>query len=149
MGNYIAVGSITVALIGLLFGYLERRSFDRRRRTLEFLLSIIEDDGPIHQASLELATWIANSRILKDDDVNPEEDKLIIKLLDFYDLVSDTAVRRVVDEEMIIMHLGGRMRSAYNMLKNYIQFRRDRLDRPGLYMPFETFVNDHIRDKKV
>ena len=141
--------SILVVLITFAVGYLERRSSDRRRRTLEFLLAIIENEGPIHEANLEFATWISKARVFKNDNVNSEEDKIIIKLLDYYDLISDTAIRGVVDEEMIIVHLGGRMRSAFKMLTNYVHARRETLGRSGLYMPFETFVKNHIRDRNV
>ncbi|MHA2357170.1 MAG: DUF4760 domain-containing protein [Candidatus Heimdallarchaeaceae archaeon] len=144
-----AIISVTIVFITFLVGYLERRNSNRRRRTLEFLLTVIVDEGPIQDVNLEFANWISEGRVFKNDEVNPEEDRLIIKLLDFYDLISDTVKRGIIDKEMTILHLGGRMNSTYEMLINYIYTRRERLDRPMLYMPFENFVIKEIKDKKV
>ena len=41
------------------------------------------------------------------------------------------------------------MRSAYYMMEDFIEDNRKNLDRPGLYEPFEDFVKNHIRDRKV
>jgi hypothetical protein len=102
-----AIISVTIVFITFLVGYLERRNSNRRRRTLEFLLTVIVDEGPIQDVNLEFANWISEGRVFKNDEVNPEEDRLIIKLLDFYDLISDTVKRGIIDKEMTILHLGG------------------------------------------
>lgn len=70
-------------------------------------------------------------------------------LINYYDLVSDAAKRGVVDQEMVILHLGGAMRSKYKMLAKYIQARRVTLKRPRLYEPFEKFVTERIKDREV
>jgi hypothetical protein len=145
----VAITSVSIVFITFVIGYLERRNSNRRRRTLEFLLTIIVDEGPIQDVNIEFANWIREGRVFRSDKVNPDEDRLIIKLLDFYDLISDTAKRGIIDKEMIIIHLGGRMYSTYEMLMNYIHARREKLDRPMLYMPFENFVNNEIKDRSV
>ena len=141
--------SVIVVLVTFGFGYIERRSNERRQRTLEFLMKVIEGEGPIHEAHLTFASWVKNNRTFTDDEVNEEDDNVIIKLLDYYDLVADTAGRKVIDQEMIILHLGGRMRTTYSTLSGYIQSRRKRLGRSGLYLPLEKFVNNHICHKDV
>jgi hypothetical protein len=138
-----------VVFITFTAGYLERRASDRRQRTLDFLLTIIEGKGTIHDAHIEFANWASNSREIADDKVDSEDDQTIVRLLDYYDLVADTSMRGVIDKDMIILHLGGRMRSTYRLLERYIAARREKLARPGLYKPLELFVNNHILDKQV
>ena len=108
------------------------------------------DEGKtIHQANLNIALWIRENRIIENDEVDPGDDKIIIGLLDYYDLVADSAVRGIVDREMIVQHLGGRMRSAYHLLEMYIEGRRKKLQRPNLYKPFEEFVANVIKDRSI
>jgi hypothetical protein len=141
--------SIIVALLVFMAGYKERRSSDRRRRTFDFLVSIIEEEGPIRKANLEFAIWIRDNRVIEDDNVDDDDDRVIIALIDYYDLLSDSAMRGIIDQEMVILHLGGRMRSAYEMTEKYIRARRDTLKRPALYKPFEKFVTECVRDRSV
>ncbi|PVV11540.1 MAG: hypothetical protein B6D77_06765 [gamma proteobacterium symbiont of Ctena orbiculata] len=141
--------SILVVLFTFIFGYLERRASDRRKRTLEFLLKVIESDGPIHEAHLKFAAWAAASRVFEDDQVTAEDDEVIIRLLDYYDLIADTAKKKVIDKEMVILHLGGRMRSTYSVLSNYVIHRRKRLRREGLYKVLEVFIIKDVANKNV
>jgi hypothetical protein len=141
--------SILIVFVTFVVGYLERRACDRRRRTLRFLVAIIEGEGPTNRARREIATWISKGRVIEDDKVDSAEDKTIITVLDYYDVISDTATRGVIDEEMIILHLGGRMRSTYKLFAKYIDARRVTLNRPGLYRPFEKFVVERIKDREV
>ncbi len=141
--------SILVVFATFVVGYLERRACDRRRRTLRFLLAMTEGEGPTNRAHLEIATWIRRGRVIEDDLVDSAEDKTIITVLDYYDVISDTAMRGVIDEEMIILHLGGRMRSTYKMLAKYIEARRKNLKRQGLYRQFQKFVVERIKDREV
>ena len=145
--NPITFISILIVLATFVIGYLERRRFDRRQRTYEFLLSITEDGGNIHDANLEFALWISKGRVFENDDVERNEDKTIIRLLDWYNLVSDATIRGIIDKEMIISGLGGQMRSAYNMMEGYIVSRRNRLGRQGLYTQLETFVTRDVGNR--
>ena len=149
MQDIVTLLSVIVVLVTFGFGYIERRSNERRQRTLEFLMKVIEGEGPIHEAHIQFASWVKSNRTFLDDDVSIEDDNVIIKLLDYYDLVADTAIRKVIDKEMIILHLGGRMRTTYTTLSNYIHSRRKRLGRSGLYLSLEKFINNHIQQKDV
>ncbi|MET0069965.1 MAG: hypothetical protein ABW096_07990 [Candidatus Thiodiazotropha sp.] len=141
--------SILVVLFTFIFGYLERRASDRRKRTLEFLLKVIESDGPIHEAHLKFAAWAAASRVFENDQISAEDDEVIIRLLDYYDLIADTAKKKVIDKEMVILHLGGRMRTTYSILSHYVILRRERLGREGLYKPLEEFIAQDVANRSV
>jgi hypothetical protein len=112
-------------------------------------MAVKEEKGPIREASLEFATWISRCQVLEDDDVDAHIDKTIISLIDYYDIISDAAMRGIIDEEMIIRHLGGAMRSTHKVVEKYIEARRVTLERPGLYEQFIKFVTERIKDRRV
>lgn len=145
----VTIASISIALIVFGLGYIERGYSERRRRTLDFILSVIAEDGEIGKANLEFAVWVAENRSFQDTAVHAEERRVIVKLLDYYDLIADTAMKGVLDKEMIVTHLGGRMRSTYLSLHDYVASRRESLERPGLYRPLEQFVKAVIHDRQV
>ena len=103
MEEIITFSSVIVVLLTFLFGYLERRASDRRQRTLEFLLKIIEGEGTIHEAHLCFAAWVRGNRVIENDEVSQNDDQVIIKLLDFYYLIADTTMKGVIDRQMIIL----------------------------------------------
>ena len=140
--------SVLVAIIVFIFSTLRSRIINRRQHTLT-VLALINDDNPVSRAQLEMALWIREKREIKDDNVNPEEDKTIIAILDFYDFVCHTAEKKKLDIDTVVTVIGGRMRSTYNLLWQYIQARRDRLDRKNLYAPFERFVEKHVKNRDV
>ena len=148
-GDILTFISILILLVTFVVGYLEKYFSDRRQRTFDFLLTVMKEQGPIHQANLEFAIWIKEDRVFEDDNIEANENMIVIQLLDFYDLISDSAMRGIVDQKMIFIHLGGRMRSAYKVTKKYTEARRKRLGRPGLHKPFETFVTERIKDLEV
>lgn len=148
-GEILTSVSILIVLVTFVVGCLQKYFSDRRRRTFQFLLAVMEKQGPIHQANLEFSIWISKGIVFEDDNIEADENKTIIKLLDFYDLISDSAMRGIIDQKMIILHLGGRMRSAYKITEKYIKARRERLERRNLYMPFEKFVTECIKDREV
>jgi len=139
---------IWVGMALFIFGYLERWRSERRRRTQELLLSFINEDA-VNDANLEIALWVKQGRVIEDDNVTPNDAKVIIYLLNYFDLISDSAERGILDKKMTLLHLGGRMRSTYNMTAKYIEDRRSALNRPGLYKPLETFVKERVKDRKV
>lgn len=148
-GDILTSASILVALAVFSLGYAERRSSDRRKRTLDFLLALIADDGELSRCNLQFAVWLAEGRGYVDDDIRPDERRVLVKLLDYYDLIADTAAKSVIDKELVIVHLGGRMRSTHQALGDYIAARRRQLGRPGLYRSFERFVAEAIGDRAV
>ncbi|MGJ8644059.1 MAG: DUF4760 domain-containing protein [Luteolibacter sp.] len=141
--------TLLVCFFTLVIGYYERVNAERRQRTMAFILEVVSGLGGLHETQLTFSQWKREGRNIKDDQVSDEDDKVIISLLDFYDLIADSASKRILDKEMIITHLGGRMRSAFEILQLYINSRRTRLKRPGLYQPFESFVRKHVFTKEV
>lgn len=150
LGHALTASSLLIAVVTFAIGFLSKSKADRLSRTLEFLRTIYEDEGPIRQANLETALWLSsNEPIESGTALTEEKEAALITILDYFDLVSDSADRGIVDSEMIVVHLGGKMRSMYELTKGYINSRREVLGRPGIYGPLEKFVLQSIRDRIV
>jgi len=145
----LVAASILVGIVTFSMGYFHRAAVNRNEMTFNLMLQIIASESPVHEANIKFAQWVRKGKTFKDDDVSPEEDDVIIRLMDFYDVASDAAMRGIVDKDMIVLHLGGRMRSAYEALAQYIEARRARIHRPGLYRPFVRFVTEFVENKEV
>ena len=133
---------VLIAIISYILDNQKQRRKDKRQLTLEYLKKIIHEDGPMLEANEKVALWRVENRTFENDLVaNFEDEKTIIRILNFYDLIADSAQKKIIDEEMIVTHLGGRMKGAYLLFEGYIQERRKRLKRPRLYAPLESFIS--------
>ena len=149
LGDALTAFSILTGILTFAVGYRYKNAAERRKRTFDLVLSVIEPGRPAHQVNIAFAGWLREGRTFPDDDVKPEEDEVLVALLDQYDLIADVAERRVINPEMVVVHLGGRMRSAHSALAGYISARRKRLGRPALYRSFERFVHERIGAREV
>ncbi|MEO1189489.1 MAG: hypothetical protein AAFW60_10490, partial [Pseudomonadota bacterium] len=123
----ITLFSVAAAIITFILS--NRKSFliERRKQTFE-LLSRIFEDGPVAEARVIMARWIAEGKVLEDDVMNdPEVDRVIIFLIDFYEFTCEGAYRGVVDRDLLNQESGGRMERAFFVVQEYIRQREDRL----------------------
>ena len=141
--------SILVAVGTFLCTFIYKMRSDRLQRTLEFLRAIYEEDGPIREANLESAMWLRSNPTFAEAELPEHREKSLIAILDYYDIVADSAARGIVDSEMIVVHLGAKMRSMYQRSEGYIERLRTQLARPGIYQPLEHFVRNVVRDREV
>jgi len=140
----VAAASVLVAIFTYFVTTLLDRNQKRRDATFVMLRTIIFEDGPIYQANLEFARWSSQDREFPDDKIDdPEDAKTVVELMNFFDLIADSASKKVIDKGMVIAHLGGRMSTANKMFGDYIKARRDTLERDGLYKPFQDFLKNN------
>ncbi len=126
-GDILTLLSVVTAIC--VFLYKNRSTFlDERRKTTFLLLSRIFEPGPVAEARITMARWIAEGKTLTDDAlVDLETDRVIMFLLDFYEFTCEGAHRGVVDIELLNQESGGRMERAYIVVKEYITAREARL----------------------
>lgn len=141
--------SILVAVVTFLCTFIYKMRSDRLQRTLEFLRTIYEEDGPIREANLESAMWLRSNPNFAEADLPEQREKSLIAILDYYDIVADSAARGIVDSGMIVVHLGAKMRSMYQCSQGYIERIRVKLNRPNIYQPLEQFVLNVVGDREV
>lgn len=127
VGDVITLLSVAAAITTYILS--NRKSFVSERRTQTFeLLSRIFEDGPVAEARVIMARWIAEGRVLEDDAIDdPEVDRVIIFLIDFYEFTCEGAYRGVVDRDLLDQESGGRMERAFFVVQEYIRQREDRL----------------------
>lgn len=150
IGHSLTAGSLLIAVGTFAFGYVNQKRTERLARTMQFLRAIYEDEGPIRKANSETAALLSSDAALKPVKELPDEQRQSVDvIMDYFDLISDSAQRKIIDQDMIVIHLGGKMRSVYNWNADYITFLREKLGRKAIYNPYETFVKQVVAGREV
>jgi len=109
MYSEIVAHCITAVTLGIGVAFYVHRhkaklQADRLERTLDFIRTVYEREGPIHQANMQLAHWLGDGSKKLGDASELSEDKLsvLIRLLDFFDLMSQAAIQNSLDAEMVV-----------------------------------------------
>ncbi len=126
-GDIVTLLSVVAAIV--TFVIRNRMAFvsERRKKTFE-LLSRIFESGPVADARVVMARWIAEGKVIDDDVIDdPEVDEVIMFLIDFYEFTCEGAFRGVVDCELLNQESGGRMERAFFVVQGYIRNREKRL----------------------
>lgn len=143
----IAAISVFVGIGTFVLTTWYKRLQNRRDATFEMLRTIIFESGPIYEANLKFAMWCSEGRSFPDDRIaDPEDARTVIELLNFFDLIADSATRKIIDKTMVIAHLGGRMKTALALFDGYIKARRVTLERQFLYKSLETFLIENATE---
>jgi hypothetical protein len=127
VGDALTAASVLAAALTFFVRswFLQRQE---RRQTTFLLLSRIFEPGPVAEARIKMARWIAEDRTIDDDLIeNESDDRVILALVDFYEFVCEGAMRGVVDRRLLNQESGGRMERAFAVARRYIRKRQDRL----------------------
>lgn len=135
--------SILFGVITYIITLHTQRNLDRRQRTFEMLRDIIIVEGPIFKHYSKFENWLTHDRQFEDHNLNDADNQIIYELLSFFNILADCAMRNIIEEEMVVYHVGGRMRQAHYMLTKYIIARRKNHNRPHMYSRFVKFVWKH------
>jgi len=104
-----------------------QRAEVKRAQTFH-LLSRIFEPGPVGDARLKMAKWIADGKVIDYNELTPEEDDVILSIIDFYEFVCEGALKgKTVDKELLDQESGGRIERYYFLIKDYIHAREKRL----------------------
>lgn len=144
----ITSASIFIAVLIYVIGSFERRAFEKRQNTVK-LISKFHDAGPVQEALAQLVQWKREKRVFPDDKVSPEEDGVIIVILDYYDFLAASTIKRDVSRTSVLQYVAGAMIADYRMLEGYVAARRIALKRPKLYASFESFVRRFEKSRLV
>lgn len=124
--NAIATILLGAVVTFIVNSHLQRRSNNKQQTFL--LLSRIFESGPVSEARLEMAKWVSNGKVIPDDNVSPEEDNVILSILDFYEFVCEGAMaRKTVDLKLLNQESGGRIERYFMMCQNYVKARENKI----------------------
>lgn len=87
-GEKLRATGVLVGVVTFAFGYLAKAASERRERTFELVMSVIESGGPAQEANLVVAGWLRDGREFHTDDVSVDDDRTI-QLLDQYAPISN------------------------------------------------------------
>lgn len=147
--------AIATVLLGAVFTLIINARLQRRlanRQQTFLLLSRIFEGGPVGEARIAMAKWVAQDKEFIDDNVSDEEDKIILSILDFYEFVCEGALAsKTVDLKILNQESGGRIERYYLLTKNYITYREKTLSAYNashglkevlLYMHIKKFLKE-------
>jgi len=126
-GIIVGAVSVFVAIATFLIRSFQMQRQERRQMTFQ-LISRIFEPGPIADARVKMARWIAQDVHITDDFMDDEEkDAVILSIIDFYEFTCEGAMRGVVDARLLNQESGGRMERAFFVVRGYIKAREERL----------------------
>lgn len=149
--NLLAFVSVLLAVITFFVGIEIGRSRLRRQHTVDVLMGMFSSDRLANanscMARLNLEARRGEFRI--DGNISEDLDQHVICMLDFYEFICQGAFEGSLSKRSIKQVRGGPMRTTYYACRQYIEDRRNMLDRPNLYMAYERFITKVVRDAEV
>ena len=132
--------------------YLRRRAA-RHRHTYE-VVGLVFQDSPVARARLEISRWIFENRSIDGDELeNPDDDKTIILILDYYEYLCEGAARGDFELDYIDREHGARMERTFFLLRDYLDKREQRIrefnskhadaQEYSLNRSFRNFLKEH------
>lgn len=132
-------------LIAVVFGVstvFQVRQTQRRQHTVD-LLTNFQSSEALSVADVWMAHRIAQHRQI-EVDIPLDEERHVIAMLDYYDFLSELALRGLVDVSLLLGQRGGAMTRCFGICRGYITNRRGTVA-PDLYSDFEILVGEHAR----
>ena len=150
--HLIAFASVLIASSSFFGGVLIGKRREVRQHTIDVLLTLMSE-SILADVNTKMARYnieyIKTKKSVSGYDTDPEIDKVFIDMLDFYEFICSSAFAGSLNKKTIKKVRGGAMRSTYHTCYQYIQDRRNILDRPNLYEAFQRFVEKVIKDDLV
>jgi hypothetical protein len=92
------------------------------------MVGLIFQNGPVANARLCVAGWIAENREFQDDEFKDKtDDSTIITILDYYEYLCEGVFRGAFDGEYVNREHGYRIERTFYLLRFYIIARERRL----------------------
>jgi hypothetical protein len=95
-------------------------------------------------ANVKLMKHVESATPVDPSTVSHEEDCLFMSLLSMYEFISINFLTKKMDRNIILRQRKSGLAKSYLMLKNYIEYKREKWDRPQAYRSFEVLVTEFI-----
>lgn len=144
-GAAFAGGSVLVAVVAMIIELRVGRKVSVKQHTIDILSNFFNNEAFL-ASRRSLTGWRRSGRQFPDDDVAPEDDAVIITVLNFYDFVCALALDGEIDSRILTMFGGGAIKADYVMFAAYTTARRARLNRPRLYQSIEDYYEKKLKN---
>lgn len=129
--------SIAVATGFGAISSFQSAQMQRRQHTID-LLAAFQTADTLAASDAHVASLMRRTAHI-DDDIDPEDDRYLINLLDYYEFISLSARNGHVDPATVVLLRGPAMVALWRCSSRYVTARRARYG-PGLYAATEAFV---------
>jgi len=144
--HLIRLASAIVALVTFAIGYVVASNRWRRNNTLK-LIGMIFSSPVLASGHAYIARMIAEGRELSGDAIPKEVEQKILPVLEFYNFLCISAHQKGLHRYTLVRHRGISIRDTFYCVKGYIDARREKLNRPGLYCDIEEFVEKNVQKR--
>ena len=132
--------------LSLIFGfgagfavYVQRSAVERRSHTID-LLRTLSDSQVLAPADTWMAERIASGEPVVTEQLDDEQRRCLVTLLDYYEFLCVLADDEVVDKKVLLGLRGPAMHGAVRLCRNYIDERRALTTNPRLYIHLEVMA---------
>ncbi|WP_150526916.1 DUF4760 domain-containing protein [Roseibium sediminis] len=104
------------------------------------LITAFQQNSELAESDFYMAKKISRSELVIEASLSDDEDRLVMRILDYYEVIATASRQRYLDPHVVANLRGGAMCAAYDICKTYIQIRREKTG-VRIYSNFEWFYN--------
>lgn len=136
-----AFATAVSVIIGAATWWVSHRREQRQSRISHTadLIANISTSERLADASYAVTALINSRRSLALADIDPELERHVVTMLDYYEYIAELCMRGVVDKPTIVSLRGNLMQRTWAVCSGYVADTRDRQQRL-VYIEFERFV---------
>ena len=137
--DLLTAASVLVAAATWAVSHYGAQKAERVAYTSRVIADLSLNDG-LAAADFRMAALIRAHQPLDERTLDPETDRHVTRLLDYYEYILELRYSGVLDARTIERLRGGAIRGAHTVCSAYIDARRKKLNVPGLYERFCSFA---------
>jgi len=135
--------SVGAAIIVFWIGFWQNQVTKKQQLTLQIMLELLTNER-FSDANVKLMKHVESATPVDPRTVTHEEDCLFMSLLSMYEFISINFLTKKMDRKIILRQRKSGLAKSYIVLKDYMQYKREKWDRPHAYRSFEVLVTDFI-----
>lgn len=135
--------SVAAAIVVFWIGFWQNQITKKQQLTLQIMLELLTNER-FSDANVKLMKHVESAAPVDPATVTHEEDLLFMSLLSMYEFISINFLTKKMDRKIILRQRKSGLAKSYVALKSYIEYKREKWDRPHAYRSFEVLVTDFI-----
>lgn len=139
MSDWIAAGSVVVALLTWVVSQVRDRRARKASHTADFLAQLLTNDA-LAEANLNVVMMIDAGEPIDPKALDRDTERHILRLLNYYEYVCSFYYEGVLDKKLVNELRGGPMRRAFRVLEGVIAAWRDQANAPKLFEYLERYA---------
>ena len=115
----------------------------REALTTQIMVTLLTNEK-FSEANAMIMRHVENNTFVKPIGINQKDDDLIMSLLSMLEYISINFLSNSIDRNIILKQRKSGLLKTYEVLENYITYKRRAWGRPNAYRSFEEIIKNHI-----